>query len=113
MSYVATGLPATLCFVAGYQTSTGALSVGRVNVVSPTPKGPGAVKLLGPRRATVGTVSPWTTLVPATAAARAGGAGRTNPARTVRAAAAAAPRRTDLFSMCLVPPPVAPQEGRR
>ena len=49
------GLPATLALVAGYQTSTGAPSVGRVSVVSPIPSGPGRVKLFGPRCTTVGT----------------------------------------------------------
>jgi hypothetical protein len=60
--------------VAGYHTSTGAPSVDKVNVVSPTPRGPGLVKLVGPRRATVGTVSPFTNSVPTTPSAGAASA---------------------------------------
>ena len=42
------GFLATLCFVAGYYIATGAPSVGKVSVVSPTPSGPGAVQPRGP-----------------------------------------------------------------
>ena len=45
--------------VAGYQTSTGAASPGRVNVVTPTANGPVPVNERGPRCDTAGTPSAW------------------------------------------------------
>ena len=105
-SYVATGCPTMLACVAGYHTSTGAPSVGNVNVVSPMANGPGVVKVVGPRCRTTGTVSPSSTCVseeapgvvaapaPATAprgvkATRAAAAAvDTNPRRTKAPAAA-------------------------
>src|SRR6478609_7784307 len=59
MSYDASGLPTTDAGVAGYHTSTGALFVFSLRVLSPTAYGPGLLKLVGPRSVTAGTVSPW------------------------------------------------------
>ncbi len=70
-SYEASVPVATLAFVAGYHTSTGASFVGRDSVDSPTPNGPGRVKLLAVTCATTGTVSPRTTVVPGSSPRRA------------------------------------------
>ncbi len=100
---MATGLPATLARVAGYHTSTGAPSVGSVKVVSPTPNGPGRVKLVGPRCATVGTVSPRTVSVPGTETAGAAA----DPASTTIVEATMATRATFLAARtsgkCMTP----------
>ena len=104
MSYVASGFPATLSLVAGYHTSTGAPSVDRVSVVSPTPSGPGLVKLSEPSCATVGTVSPLMISVPGTGPA-CGDGDDEQPANTVAANArdttgvAQAPRRAPRLSL--------------
>src|SRR6478609_8264067 len=67
MSYDASGLPSTDSGVAGYHTSTGALFVASLRVLSPTAYGPRTLKLVGPRSVTAGTASPRVDLTVASA----------------------------------------------